>query len=637
MRRLVPVLGVLLLSSWILCHGAGETITIPYTFAGDTYDLIVHLRSPEDPIGTRIDMQSGSPSVEINGEDAHYVRHGYRFPGGCFEMHPWNMAEADFVSYFLEHHRFELLIDGEAIAPSSVSVYPEDPELTASYGGIYLWVRWKVLWTFEFAPGDLLPGKHEFTGTYICIPPENELQGAGCYTCYPDAFPSIITTEVTVLSSAGQAGPSEPPTTEVNALQYTAAAPLTEQPMIGTGEITRTTFDFDGSLGEGWEWRNGDPEGWSLEESPGELRIDVQGGRVWEDTTINTLMRAVGAEEFTIETKVRCAPTEDHQQAGLAIFDGNPGRGACIMVSRAFCGDSGAECVGLTLYLPERHYGTSRETCEVSRTDSSQEDGLYLRLVKRGAEVEAQYSEDGETWLVLGSEEFDYCQGSVMMGLVASSGNTGAAVIPAHFDYVSVETSGSLGVSRAQIQDALVEGWELRDVSCAGLGLGETPGSVCIDVQEGQFSQSTAKNVVMRSVQGDFTIETRVHCTPTEDFQQAGLFLGSGGYPPGDDCVLLTRAFRGSLGNGIYFDSTETSNSFRAEPDVKDVAYLRLTKRGTNAKAQYSVDGETWVILGVHEFDFAASLKVGLIATSGNTGATVIPACFDYVTFEPTS
>jgi len=145
-------------------------------------------------------MQSEASALEIDGKDAHCVRRGYRFPGGCFELRAWFMPEADFVSYFLEHHRFDLAIDGEAIPPSSVSIYPERPELTA-YEGITLWVRWNVYWTYEFEPHELSSGTSDFVGTYVCIPPDNELQGYECFSCFQDLFPTTVTKQVTVLAS----------------------------------------------------------------------------------------------------------------------------------------------------------------------------------------------------------------------------------------------------------------------------------------------------------------------------------------------------------------------------------------------------------------------------------------------------
>jgi regulation of enolase protein 1 (concanavalin A-like superfamily) len=133
----------------------------------------------------------------------------------------------------------------------------------------------------------------------------------------------------------------------------------------------------------------------------------------------------------------------------------------------------------------------------------------------------------------------------------------------------------------------------------------------------------------------DFVIETKVEFTPLDDFQRAGLLI----YGDADNVLVLSRAFcsytgAGCVLNGIYFDSTLNTVSHATETAEKDVAWLRLWKRGQDVLAEYSEDGLTWQAIGAHSLPYAGVLRVGIIADGERGEATGVPAYFDYFLLE---
>ena len=164
--------------------------------------------------------------------------------------------------------------------------------------------------------------------------------------------------------------------------------------------------------------------------------------------------------------------------------------------------------------------------------------------------------------------------------------------------------------------------------------LTERPGTLRITVQPGAGKPPHGA-VVVAAPAGDFTIETKVEFTPLDNFQRAGLLI----YGDVDNVLVLSRAFcsytgAGCVLNGIYFDSTLEPANHATETSEKDVAWLRLWKRGQEVFAQYSGDGSTWQAIGTHSFPYAGVLRVGIIADGERGDATGVPAYFDYFLLE---
>jgi len=139
---------------------------------------------------------------------------------------------------------------------------------------------------------------------------------------------------------------------------------------------------------------------------------------------------------------------------------------------------------------------------------------------------------------------------------------------------------------------------------------------------------------VLNAPAGDFIIETCVEFTPDENFERAGLLI----YENQASFLVLNRGFCSftnydCVRNGIYFDSTLSTNGFGTETTEKNMAWLRMTKRGERVTGEYSEDGVSWENIGMHLLPSSSTLRVGVIA-DGVRGEPGEPAYFDYFRIE---
>ena len=119
-------------------------------------------------------------------------------------------------------------------------------------------------------------------------------------------------------------------------------------------EPDRLIEDFEDSIGPDWTWLSEDDGLWSLDESPGALRIAAPGGSFidqggdLEDVT-NVFAHEAPSEHFDVLTKVTFDPGDDPQNAGpfVQLHDG-----PVVSLSRGYCdpGDDPA-CVGDGVYF----------------------------------------------------------------------------------------------------------------------------------------------------------------------------------------------------------------------------------------------------------------------------------------------
>jgi hypothetical protein len=170
--------------------------------------------------------------------------------------------------------------------------------------------------------------------------------------------------------------------------------------------------------------------------------------------------------------------------------------------------------------------------------------------------------------------------------------------------------------------------------------LASHPGVLRITSQQGALLGATnnAVNVLLRGLpEGDFEVRTRLLFAPTENFQIAGLLI----YEDDDNFMALGRAFCDvgpplCVGDGIYLD-LEMHGTFlwneTLEPTVPGAeTHLRLVRRSGAYQAYWSPDGERWRRVGaeIHLAGFDPT-QMGLLVSDGDTGASQIPADFDYV------
>ncbi|QGQ99406.1 hypothetical protein EHS13_33370 [Paenibacillus psychroresistens] len=178
--------------------------------------------------------------------------------------------------------------------------------------------------------------------------------------------------------------------------------------------------DFDSTdLNPRWNWIREDSLNWSLSSSPGNMKIASSGGDV--DSTKNVLLQWAPKGDFTIETKVSAIPTADWEQTGLLVYmDGSNH----IKLNRVHDG------------ILKFQFGYKQDGVWNNNTYSNIDDtniinsDYFLKLEKRGATYKGYYSQDGITYIEIGSYTV-YFPGDKQIGLYNCNGTN----VIADFDY----------------------------------------------------------------------------------------------------------------------------------------------------------------------------------------------------------
>jgi hypothetical protein len=179
--------------------------------------------------------------------------------------------------------------------------------------------------------------------------------------------------------------------------------------------------------------------------------------------------------------------------------------------------------------------------------------------------------------------------------------------------------------------------------------LAESPGALRIVAPSGSIREpggdlQGVTNVLAHAAPaGHFDILTKVTFDPSEDSQNAGIFLQL------DDgaVISLGRAYcehsddPACLGDGIYFDALGADCSYRGVPIADDTVCLMLRRAGNSYVGYYhlSQSGETampthigWTEVGRCYKVGATPERVGLTVTNGAPGAAEVSADFEIVT-----
>jgi len=194
--------------------------------------------------------------------------------------------------------------------------------------------------------------------------------------------------------------------------------------------------------------------------------------------------------------------------------------------------------------------------------------------------------------------------------------------------------TGPVVVFQDDFEGSLAAGWSWLREDPTHWNLSDSPGSLRITLQDGFIVLRSAKNVLLRNApSGNFEIATFVGCTPTSNFQSAGVVV----YQDESNYLQFGRSFcdrAGTcVGNGVYFDNVVagegTGSSYGTTTASQSQAYLRLRREGSTYTAYYSEDGANWTQIGQHTSSLAPS-SVGLIAAQAVQAETT--ADFEYFT-----
>ena len=274
-----------------------------------------------------------------------------------------------------------------------------------------------------------------------------------------------------------------------------------------------------GDLDPAWYWVNENPDGWSLTEQTGFLRINSSpyptGGE-------NLLLRTGAEGNFTIATHVLFEPTANWQFAGLVIYQDESNY---VQFGRSFC--DLPELPEVCPFPGNGIYFDNVENNEWGRgnfaTQMTEIDEAYLRLEVKGRKVTAFYSGDGQAWQKIGQHQLPPQFKIYGVGLTASQDYYSGQNPPAYFDYFSF-------TGNPKSSSPFVGHWEAVDVdaSVLRLAIGGPP--------EGPF-----------------------HITWTEDYisycgGEAGIVRGTGLLGEGDPRVLEAQLHLQCFTTGASLD-----------------------------------------------------------------------------------
>ena len=185
---------------------------------------------------------------------------------------------------------------------------------------------------------------------------------------------------------------------------------------------------------------------------------------------------------------------------------------------------------------------------------------------------------------------------------------------------------------RDDFDTTLGPGWEWIREDSSNWSLSVVPGTLQINVDGGQVSDETIRNLLLRSAPtGNFQIETKITFRPKANFQFAGLIV----YESPPNIIQAGRAFCDipdvCVGEGLYVDYYNNGNfvtpNFAATYTENDV-YLRLLRQGDTYTFQSSSNGSEWILRG-GTVSPMNPLQIGLVA--GQNTVDLIPVQFDYL------
>lgn len=226
-----------------------------------------------------------------------------------------------------------------------------------------------------------------------------------------------------------QAPTAVPPASQTPIPSTDTPAPTSTQIALPTNILFRD--DFNGALGEGWQWLGEDASHWNLTDLPGFLRIILQPCNIAPDGRArNFLVRDFPEGSFQIETFVKFEPSSNFQFAGLLIYET---QGKAMQFGRAFANCNFEACKGNALYFDLADPGAVNPSNFVTPVNETSQ--AWLRLIRKGNQYEGYYSADGEAWTMIGAHTSNIAP--LYVGLIGSQAYD--AETTADFDYFVIE------------------------------------------------------------------------------------------------------------------------------------------------------------------------------------------------------
>ncbi|WP_040197407.1 NPCBM/NEW2 domain-containing protein [Candidatus Soleaferrea massiliensis] len=336
--------------------------------------------------------------------------------------------------------------------------------------------------------------------------------------------------------------------------------------------------------------------------------------------------------DYTVTTRLKFSPDTRYQTAGLMIYGDNDNYFSAF---KRFHPSFGGNCF-------TANHLHNMDFSEQPVSDPHPDQDVWLKIEKNGTLFVASYSYDNENWTEIGRKDNpDLASMQMKAGIyaVASTIDT-TPDIPAVFSEYKVNGEPVLFGYKPQVREGygelgLRENWSVVRENPEKYTVNED-GSITLTCVLGDLTGgagSSAQNMVMTPVSGDFTTKVKVaFANPDTVFQTAGFVI----YGDDNTSFAITKRFHNAFGGNCFSANNLDNGSFSEQPkpdtQAADDVWMKIEKTGNLFIASISYDDETWTEIGRKENAALAGMdmKVGIYSGYGGVGivAPEIPATF---------
>jgi cytochrome c len=371
----------------------------------------------------------------------------------------------------------------------------------------------------------------------------------------------------------------------------------------------------------------------------GALRFPIDQGSLYGPGTSarNIIVQPLPDGDVEVTAKITTEPlTENYQQAGLRVYDGDDNWASVHMIHAG--GNRDFE------FIYENAGNPRNEAADkLGGIPADSPLTYWVKLISDGSTLQAQYSWDGETFNPVGRPADISGWANPRVGPVALSDQAPSFPV-ASFDWIRFNPDGTGGGGGGQGIVDEFDGSQLGDdwdVVRQDQLLTVSGGALRIPAQVGDIYQgtNTAKNLVMRPApDGAWQATAKVNFKGVSQYHQAGIMV----YGDDQNFTKFGRLTTNAAGSAfsekfefIYENDGVARNDAADSTPALPAGFpadfwVRITSDGTSITGHYSTDGSAWTPVG-RPAPLPANPKIGMFAFSN--AATGDPeAAFDSFT-----
>jgi regulation of enolase protein 1 (concanavalin A-like superfamily) len=245
----------------------------------------------------------------------------------------------------------------------------------------------------------------------------------------------------------------------------------------------------------------------------------------------------------------------------------------------------------------------------------------WVRLTRAGNVITASVSTNGSTWTTVGSDSFSL-PANVLVGLAVSS-HTTSSTATGTFDNVNVSSS---------TLTSLPADWRSDDVGAVGVAGSAiaTNGTFALEgAGDDVWGTRDAFHFANRGITGDGAITARVaSISGSEAWTKIGVMIRSSLDASAAYAFMIVSKAKGLAFQRRTADGVTATNT--TGPAGTAPRWVRLVRSGNTIIGSTSSDGATWTVVGSDTFAMGSSVRIGLAASSHDSGA-LARGTFDHV------